>query len=279
MRGFIREVIMSMDYALQAETSPCIVMPIPPPAVRGNEEIGAPDFVGVGTMRSGTTWWYGLLAAHPAVAEPEQRRKGVHFFDHFQRVVPFDPISYHRYFPRRPSMVCGEWTPRYMYDYWTPPMLRKAAPNAKLLVLLRDPITRFLSGLSHHRSRGYQITQALLHQQYERSLYGAQIHTLLAHYPTEQVLVLQYERCAADPIGQVRRTLEFIGVDPADWRGESVIHNRVNQTYTAMPELDPATYEVLVTALRADLSGLFALLPDLDPDLWPASAGRPRDCP
>ncbi|HEV2371810.1 MAG TPA: sulfotransferase domain-containing protein [Streptosporangiaceae bacterium] len=267
---------MSIDYAVQAGTSPGIVVPIPPPAARGNEEIGPPDFVGVGTMRSGTTWWYSLLAAHPTVAEPEQRYKEVHFFDHYQRVVPIDPVSYHRYFPRPPSMMCGEWTPRYMYDYWTPPMLRRAAPRAKILVQLRDPVTRFLSGLSHHQSHGYQVTQALLHQQYERSLYAVQIQTLLAYYPSEQVLVLQYERCLADPIGQIHRTLEFIGVDPADWRGESMIPARVSQTRPAPPELDPATYEALATALCADLPGLFALLPDLDPELWPTTVTPPR---
>ena len=28
-------------------------------------EVGPPDFVGVGTARSGTTWWDGLIASHP----------------------------------------------------------------------------------------------------------------------------------------------------------------------------------------------------------------------
>jgi len=266
---------MDMSHRPQARAAPGIMPPIPPPEARENEEIAAPDFVGVGTMRSGTTWWYRLLAAHPAVAEPGQRDKEVHFFDHYTRVAAFDPASYYRYFPRPPGTVCGEWTPRYMYDYWTPAMLRRAAPNAKILVLLRDPVKRFLSGLSYNRSHGYQMTHALLHQQYERSLYGVQIGALFAHYPPEQVLVLQYERCAADPVGQIRRTLEFIGVDPADWRGESMIQTRVNHSREAPPELDPATYQALSAALCADLPGLFELVPGLDPGLWPTAAFMP----
>ena len=35
-----------------------------------------------------------------------------------------------------------------MWDFWTPPMLRVAAPEARLLVLLRDPLDRFVSGLA-----------------------------------------------------------------------------------------------------------------------------------
>ena len=58
---------------------------------------------------------------------------------------------YHPYFPRRPGIVTGEWTPRYMMDPWTPPRMRAAAPEAKpSWSLLRDPMARLVSSLRHN---------------------------------------------------------------------------------------------------------------------------------
>ncbi len=34
------------------------------------------------------------------------------------------------------------------------------------------------------------------------------------HFPPEQILVLQYERCVADPAGQLARTYRFLGLEP-----------------------------------------------------------------
>lgn len=112
-------------------------------------------------MKSGTTWWWSVLNSHPRIAnakgtmreyyassEPAVLRKiyaskEVHFFEHYGRVEDPDPALYYRYFPRPPGSITGEWTPRYMWDFCTPPMLRAVAPDAKLLVLLRDPLDRF----------------------------------------------------------------------------------------------------------------------------------------
>ena len=44
---------------------------------------GPPDYVGVGTARSGTTWWDRLINAHPRVSRQRGTPKEVHFFDRF----------------------------------------------------------------------------------------------------------------------------------------------------------------------------------------------------
>ena len=46
---------------------------------------GPPDFIGVGTQRSGTTWWFQTLLGHPQIRPPRGRRKELHFFDRFCR--------------------------------------------------------------------------------------------------------------------------------------------------------------------------------------------------
>ena len=35
---------------------------------------------------------------------------------------------------------------RYMHDYWSVPLLAEAAPDTKVLAILRDPVERYRSG-------------------------------------------------------------------------------------------------------------------------------------
>jgi hypothetical protein len=179
---------------------------------------GPPDFVGVGAQRSGTTWWYRLLLDHPRIELPLAREsKEFHFFDKYcTRPMGDEEVArYHRWFERRRRTLCGEWTPRYMYDAWTPPLLRRAAPEARLLVLLRDPIERYRSGVAHHVTRTPWRRPAVMAQDSAgRGMYATQLRRLYEHFPREQVLVLQYERCRAQPLEQYDRTLRFLGLEP-----------------------------------------------------------------
>src|SRR5829696_1826406 len=105
---------------------------------------GPPDFIGVGALGSGTGWWHSMLVAHPEIRPPRSRTRALHHFDPFcaAEMTDADVAAYHRSFPRRAGAITGEWTGRYMFDAWTPPLLRRAAPDAKLLVMLSDPIER-----------------------------------------------------------------------------------------------------------------------------------------
>jgi hypothetical protein len=274
-------VIMTTNQAGNARLLPPTLPLLPPPEVPPGWEIAPPDFVGVGAQRSGTTWWWSLIEEHPGIARLGTRNKELHFFDGYLTVQDISPRSYHRYFPRPPGTICGEWTPRYMYDFWTPPMLARAAPDACLLVMLRDPVERYLSALSLVRGRGYPVCAALMHEHVKRSMYAQQLHVLYRNFPSSQILVLQYEACVAEPVPHLRRTFEFLGIDPAEWRGEPAVTRRVSLSNASKPELDPVTRNALVEGLRADVNMLFELVPSLDPDLWPTAvslrclAGRP----
>ena len=179
--------------------------------------IGPPGFVGVGTQRSGTTWWFETVLAHPQIRPPRGRRKEQHFFDRFagRELTDADIAEYHERFPRRRGQIAGEWTPRYMHDFWTPRLLARAAPDAKLLIMFRDPIERFRSGVPHQLSRTPAARlEKVTADAIERSRYATQLRRVLASHDPARILILQYEKCVADPAGQYRRTLRFLGVDP-----------------------------------------------------------------
>ena len=47
-----------------------------------------------------------------------------------------------------------------------------------------------------------------------RGFYDDALRRWIAYFPPEQILVLQYERCVADPTGQLARTYRFLGLEP-----------------------------------------------------------------
>ena len=82
--------------------------------------------------------------------------KEVHYFDRFWRGDAPDDIAaeYASLFPRPPGQLVGEWTPRYLPDFWSISLLRRAAPDARLLVMLRDPVARYRSAAAQAAADG-----------------------------------------------------------------------------------------------------------------------------
>ena len=232
---------------------------------------GPPDFIGVGTQRSGTTWWFETLLGHPQIRGPKGKRKEQHYFDRFcaQELTEADITAYHERFPRRAGEIAGEWTPRYMHDFWTPPLLARAAPEAKLLVMFRDPIERFRSGVPHRLSRRPdQRLATVTADAIERGKYATQLRRVLAHHDAARLLVLQYEQCVADPAGQYRRTLAFLGVDTGH-----VHEGFTQQRGTTQAARKQPLWDDLMDGMRAvmepEVAALAELAPEVDISLWP----------
>lgn len=231
---------------------------------------GPPDFVGVGTQRSGTTWWFETLLAHPQIRGPRSGRKEQHFFDQFasRELTDRRIARYHRRFPREPGQIAGEWTPRYMHDFWVAPLIARAAPGAKLLMMFRDPIERFRSGVPHRTSRATDPKlEAITADAAERGKYGTQLRRMLAHHPRERVLILQYERCVAEPTAEYRRTLEFLDVD-AEHRNDTFDRARGTTQAAQKQPLWDDLMAGLLAMLEPEVADLAGLAPEIDLSLW-----------
>lgn len=230
-----------------------------------------PDYVGVGTARSGTTWWDSLLNHHPRVSRPPSTPKEVHFFDDRWEtgLTDRDIAAYHAMFARPDGHLAGEWTPGYMLDAWTPALLKQAAPQARLLVLLRDPVERFRSGrtLAENRFTVGSTARAAANSAFNRGIYADQLLRLWNHFPREQVLVLQFERCVAEPREQLARTFEFLGLEPELEAGVDVA-SRVNESRASKVVLGDWQQDQLVRRYAPENERLAGLLPDLDLSLW-----------
>jgi hypothetical protein len=250
--------------------------PGPEPECLPDWRTGPPDFVGIGAYRSGTTWLYEMIVAHPDVAIPPGRPKELHFFKSFWEggFTPADVTRYHRYFPRPPGKLVGECTPRYMFDSWTPRMLAAAAPEARLLAILRDPVSRYVSHLARQlepcrpgrAGRGPAVASIAL----ARSLYMTQLRSVLLHFPREQLLLVQLERCILDPEAEVRRIYGFLGLD------QSFVPPDLGQkVHAGGPiELSAELLEDVAQAVKADAAELARSFPEIELSLWPSLQRR-----
>jgi hypothetical protein len=242
-----------------------------PPMPGPGEVTGPPEFVGIGAQKAGTTWWYELVAAHPDVAHRPDLHKERHFFDRFatRSFGPDDGAQYRGWFPRPSGKIAGEWTPDYLSQSWVPPLLAEAAPDARLLVLLRDPVERFRSGLTHHRTHRGALTADAAADAVQRGFYDQWLAHWTRYFDRERILVLQYERCVREPLGELDRTFRFLGLAPyvpVD------AEQPVNES-TARQELPDDARRRLRELYAPDVASLAANWPGLDLALWPDFAG------
>ena len=100
-----------------------------------------------------------------------------------------------------------------------------------------------------------------------RGFYHAQLEGLLRHFDRARVLVLQYERCAIEPLSQLRRTFEFLGLRDLEFQPD--VAARPNASRRVKPTLDPDTHRSYVDAYSEDVSRLAVAFPEVDVSLWP----------
>ena len=247
--------------------------PPQPPVVPEGWTTGPPHYVGVGAQKAGTSWWNRLIQAHPDVVNTGGQAKELHFFDRSWEEPFTDDAArrYHRYFPVPPGKVAGEWTPGYHIDFWTPELIARAAPEARILVLLRDPIDRFRSGLTHQLATSRKpIGHRDIQGAFQRGIYTPQLRRVLAAFPREQVFIGQYEACRADAAGQLARTYEFLGLAPHDLDPEA-FRGEVNPTTSGKFELSTSLERAFLDGYARDLEALAELVPELDLSMWPTA--------
>jgi Sulfotransferase domain len=108
------------------------------------EKGALPDFVIIGAKKCGTTFLYDLLIEHPHVESAAQ--KELHYFDrYFDQGIDW----YRRCFPAPKwidgrTTITGEATP-YLPTPSAAERMAKILPQARLIVLLRNPVDRAYS--------------------------------------------------------------------------------------------------------------------------------------
>ena len=199
-----------------------------------------PDFLVIGAMKSGTSTLFHHLARHPGVVHPY--RKEAHYFGHGHRAGR--GLGWYRaHFPMRiggGGGLTGEATPDYLFDPEVPARIHAAAPEARLVAILREPAARAVSHYHHevrmgretlpmaeafaledarlaHAARlGEAGRETLTHASYRRrGLYAEQVARYHALFDPRRLLVLGTGELARDPAAAMARVFAFLGLPPA----------------------------------------------------------------
>jgi hypothetical protein len=206
-----------------------------------------PNFLIIGSARSGTTSLYEYLTKHPSIIPGVG--KEVYFFDKkFSKGINW----YKSFFPTKLNMsraenklkskcLTGEATPRYLHYPHAPKRIFSILPHVKLIVLLRNPIDRAYSHYQMEVDSGHEklsfedaisneeerITSHMKKMENDenfysvnfyrksyltRGIYVDQLKRWFKYFPREKFLILKSEDLYSNPSNTYQQVLDFLGL-------------------------------------------------------------------
>ena len=227
-----------------------------------------PGLLIAGGQRCGTTSMYKALVQQPTLFRPVWR-KGVHYFDvSFEQSLDW----YRGHFPLQRQLdrsgriygtnaLCFESSPYYLFHPLAGDRIASTLPQAKLLVLVRDPVERAYSAHAHELARGFETLsfeealaaesgriageeQRLLdeplyesaahrHQAYrQRGEYAPQLSRLARLLGRDRIKVVDSHRFFETPQEVYVEILDWLGVAP---RRQAVFDRYNGRPRLAMP--------------------------------------------
>jgi hypothetical protein len=202
-----------------------------------------PDVLIIGAPKAGTTALHAALSRHPQIyASPVKEPKYYLCSDapppayrgpgdaHSQREWIWRQEDYAALFAAAPADALRlESTPLYLYVPTARRRIAEELPEAKLIVVVRDPIDRAYSNWMHLWVDGLEPISdfvAAWHAEDERvaagwapfwhyrrlGRYGEQLADLLSRVERDRVLVLRYRQLASEPVAALNRVAGFLGI-------------------------------------------------------------------
>lgn len=193
-----------------------------------------PNFLVVGAAKSGTTSIADWLRAHPQAFVAAD--KELYFFNDDEAWARGVDAYAEHFAAAGDADAVGEATPFYMYFPEAVARMAAVVPDARLIVVAREPVDRAYSNWRHLHYR-----QATELRSFERLVedelaedarlpgagrcdldarrhlvhgrYHDQIQLLLEHFPREQLLVLLTDDLGQDPRGTFAAICRFLGID------------------------------------------------------------------
>ncbi|HEY5891190.1 MAG TPA: sulfotransferase [Acidimicrobiia bacterium] len=237
-----------------------------------------PDFLIIGCQRGGTSSIYRYLGQHPQIA-PSLRKET----EFFTARYGLGERWYRANFPhslrmrlarlRGKKLLTFEATPDYLFDPRAPGRAREMLPDARIVLLLREPGERAVSQYHHNVRLGLEsetleraielederlaadlveleadslspVTAFRRFSYVTRGQYAPQLERWFATYPRDQILVLESEAFFQHPDDVLQRILAFVGADP--WQpAEFRNHSYSVQESAGHREVPEAVSEVL----------------------------------
>lgn len=222
-----------------------------------------PAFIAIGLQKAGTRWLYNQLQTHPDFWMPAV--KELHFFDRpfphpgmlkkiegraypgqaeFQKLIAGLPRSrepdfevYASLFSFAGDKLTGDITPAYSrLDSGLIGRLSERFPEVKILIMLRDPISRLWSNVNDAAARGKlpdkvvtdvdELQRVLSLDTFGGLSYPEKIYRRWAqHFAPERLRYFFLDDVIRDPQATRAAILRYLGADPELESGLSLSHN------------------------------------------------------
>jgi hypothetical protein len=191
-------------------------------------------FIVAGAQKGGTSALDHYLREHAELCLPQE--KELHFFDtdHCFAAEPVDYAPYRACFNPGPGhRLLGEATPAYLYWPTAAERIARYNPAMRLIVVLRNPVTRAFSHWNMSRRTGREplpFRQALEAEAQrlralplevaksftyiDRGFYTQQLQRLWRYFPREQTIVFKSEELLTEHSAVLTKVAGFLGIAP-----------------------------------------------------------------
>jgi len=195
-----------------------------------------PNFFIVGAAKSGTTSLYQYLKQHPDIYMSSFKEP--HYFADWDKNVNNQEQYEDLFAGWAGEKAIGEASTGYLYDKDAPSRIKDLIPDAKIIIILRNPADMahalwrqnfrkgdeplsFPAALQEEllRMSDLTLTKGLKgwHANYyyfNRALYYRQVKRYIETFGNDKVKVFIFEEFADDPVRTCREIFKFLGVDP-----------------------------------------------------------------
>lgn len=164
-----------------------------------------PTFIGLGAQKCASSWIHRVLGDHPEIFASEP--KELDFFSHhYNRGYSWYE---HCFEPGAGARARGEISPSYFCDPLAPTRVRDYDPALKLVLALRDPVSRAFSNHLHEIRKGFYHCPDLRFESglarnpmyVFQSRYGSHLEAWTRAFPLSRILILVQEEIHTDPLG------------------------------------------------------------------------------
>ncbi|XP_071616925.1 heparan sulfate glucosamine 3-O-sulfotransferase 4 [Heliangelus exortis] len=180
-----------------------------------------PQALIIGVKKGGTRALLEAIRAHPDVravgTEP-------HFFDrNYEKGLEW----YRNVMPKTlEGQITMEKTPSYFVTNEAPRRIHSMAKDTKLIVVVRNPVTRAISDYTQTLSKKPEIptfevlafknrTLGLIDASWSAiriGIYALHLENWLQYFPLSQILFVSGERLITDPAGEMAKVQDFLGL-------------------------------------------------------------------
>lgn len=220
-----------------------------------------PNFLIVGGEKCGTTALYGYLIQHPDIFIPEMKEcryfsdmdnavlnpfNGNDFAEKGIVYIPRTDAEYSSLFENSTQPLRGDASPDYLYfaERSVPNIIKTLDADAKIIIMLRDPIQRAFSNYLHHVRENltslsfdeYLAVEDEFNQNttwwgfYTKrvGLYAKSVRVFMEHFPETKVIF--FDDFVSAPQHMTQEVLQFLGAKGVHALDKPVFTNKTGVT-------------------------------------------------